>query len=72
MKKSRKDKPNNEEKPKVHPELEGFEMKINSLGEITSTYTIDELNAFLNKKVVDKKLKDRSEPETGQAENQEE
>lgn len=47
------------EKLHVHPELEGFEININHLGEITSTYDIDKINAFLNKNVADKKLKDR-------------
>jgi hypothetical protein len=50
-----------EEKPKVHPELEGFEMSINSFGEITSTHSIDKLNEFLNRKVDDKKLRDRDD-----------
>lgn len=48
-----------DEKPKVHPELEGFDVKINSFGEIISTYDIEKINEFLNKNVVDKKLKDR-------------
>lgn len=46
-------------KPKVNPELEGFEMKINSFGEIKSSMKIDELNSFLNENVEDKKLSDR-------------
>lgn len=48
-----------EEKPKVHPELEGFDIKINPFGEITSNMDIDKLNEFLNKNVDDKKLRDR-------------
>lgn len=48
-------------KPKVDPELEGFDIKINSFGEITSTYDIDKINEFLNKKVDDKKLRDRED-----------
>lgn len=42
----------------VHPELEGFEIGINSFGEIVSNFDIDKINAFLNKNVADKKLKD--------------
>jgi hypothetical protein len=42
----------------VHPELEGFEIGINSFGEIVSNFDIDRINAFLNKNVADKKLKD--------------
>ena len=44
-------------KPKINRELEGFDIKINSSGEIESSYTIDQLNEFLNRKVYDKKLK---------------
>lgn len=54
-----KNKLENEEKPKVHPDLEGFDVKINSFGEIVSTHSIEKINEFLNKNVVDKKLKDR-------------
>lgn len=57
--KKNKNKEEEEEKPKVHPDLEGFDVKINSFGEIISTHDIDKINEFLNKKVVDKKLKDR-------------
>ncbi len=48
-----------QEKPKVHQELNGFEMKINALGELVSNYDIDQINTFLNKNVADKKLKGR-------------
>jgi hypothetical protein len=47
------------DKPKVHPELEGFNIEINEFGEIVHSHKIDKINQFLNKKVVDKKLKDR-------------
>ena len=45
--------------PKVNEELEGFNMNINSFGEISSSFSIDKINAFLNKNVDDKKLRDR-------------
>ncbi len=48
-----------EEDPKVHDELQGFKMEINSFGEISSSFSIDKINEFLNKNVEDKKLKDR-------------
>lgn len=50
-------------KPKVNPELEGFEMTINNFGEIRSSMNIDDLNTFLNKNVEDKKLTDREDLE---------
>ncbi len=50
-----------EKKPKVHKDLEGFEIKVNPLGEITSNYSIEQLNEFLNKNVRDKKLVHRKD-----------
>ncbi|MFT5640895.1 MAG: hypothetical protein ACI9A7_000993 [Cyclobacteriaceae bacterium] len=47
------------EKPKVNKELEGFNLKVDSFGEIKSNISIDDINSFLNKNVNDKKLKDR-------------
>ena len=47
------------DKPKVHQELNGFNIQINEFGEIERTHSIEEINQFLNRKVVDKKLKDR-------------
>lgn len=47
--------------PKVNPELEGFDVKINSFGEIRSSLDIDQINRFLDKNVDDKKLKDRDD-----------
>lgn len=49
------------EKAKVHEDLDGFELKVNTFGEIKSNLPIDELNKFLNKNVGDKKLKDRDD-----------
>lgn len=52
-----------EENPKVHKDLEGFKMNINSFGEISSSFSIDKINEFLNKNVEDKKLRDRDDLE---------
>jgi len=46
---------------KVNPELEGFDVSVNSLGEIKTSIDIDKINDFLNKNVEDKKLKDRDD-----------
>lgn len=54
-------KENKKEKPKVNPELEGFEMEIDSFGEIKTSFDIDKLNEFLNKNVEDKKLINRED-----------
>ena len=40
--------------------LPGFDIRINSFGEVHSTYDIDEVNAFLNKNLTDKKLKNKT------------
>ncbi len=60
-KKTEKDK--KDKKPRVNPELEGFELNIDSFGELTSTFNIDRINEFLNRNVEDKKLKDREDIE---------
>jgi hypothetical protein len=56
-----KKKKKEEEQPRVHEELKGFKMEINSFGEISSSFSIDKINEFLNKNVEDKKLKDRED-----------
>lgn len=61
-------KPKKEENPKVHKDLEGFKMSINSFGEISSSFSIDKINEFLNKNVEDKKLRDRDDLEDVPAE----
>ncbi len=45
-----------DKKPDMHEELDGFNIKINSFGEIQSNFEIDKLNKFLDDKVEDKKL----------------
>ena len=47
--------------PKVHEDLKGFKMYINTFGEINSSFSIDKINEFLNKNVEDKKLKVRDD-----------
>lgn len=50
-----------EDKPRVHKDLEGFDIKINSFGEINTSFDMDKINEFLNKNVDDKKLRDRED-----------
>lgn len=45
-----------ETKARVHQELQGFDVKVNRFGELTSSIDVDRLNAFLNENVEDKKL----------------
>ena len=47
--------------PKVHPELEGFNITIDKFGQLKSNMSTEKLNEFLNKNVDDKKLRDRKE-----------
>lgn len=61
-------------KARVHKELEGFEIGVNPLGEITSNYSIEQINQFLGRHVRDKKLVDRAgqfgeKPEEGEDDN---
>ncbi|MCU0415547.1 MAG: hypothetical protein MUE33_00040 [Cytophagaceae bacterium] len=59
-----KKKKNDAQKPKVNKDLDGLNININSFGEIKSNLSIDAINAFLDKNVDDKKLRDRSDDET--------
>ena len=48
--------------PKVHPDLTGFEMNIDSFGQITANLDRDALNVFLDKEMPeDKKLKSKKD-----------
>ncbi len=51
MKKKKK-----EELAETHPDLKGLDIRVNEFGEIVSNISVDKLNDFLNKNVVDKKL----------------
>lgn len=48
-------------KPKVHKELNGFDVAIDQFGEIRSNMNIERINEFLNKNVDDKKLAERDD-----------
>ena len=48
-------------KPKVHKELDGFEVSIDQFGELKSNMKIEKLNEFLNQNVDDKKLAERKD-----------
>jgi len=45
------------ESPKVHKDLEGFDIKIDKFGEIKGNLNIDKINAFLDRNLKNKKLK---------------
>ena len=48
-------------KPKVDPELDGFDIKIDSFGEIKGNFDISRINKFLDQRVDDKKLRHRKD-----------
>lgn len=48
-------------KPKVHKDLQGFDIAIDSFGEIKSNMNIEKINEFLNQNVDDKKLAERED-----------
>ena len=52
-------KKKNLENMETHPELKGFDIKINEFGQIVSSLSAEELNRFLNDKVEDKKFNNR-------------
>jgi len=51
-------------KPAVHDELRGFDIKINSFGELQSNFEVDKLNDFLNENVDDKKLNEADDKQS--------
>ncbi|MEQ8706600.1 MAG: hypothetical protein RIC19_21895 [Phaeodactylibacter sp.] len=63
MGKHKKQEEEKEDQPGVHKDLEGFDIRINEFGEITSNLDVEKVNQFLNKNVEDKKLKDRKSKE---------
>lgn len=40
-----------------HEGLKGFDIRISPFGEMESTFEIDQLNDFLNRQVMDRKIK---------------
>jgi len=54
-------KPSKKRKPRVHTQLDGFEVSINQFGELQSNMPIEKINKFLNENVEDKKLEERGE-----------
>lgn len=62
MANKKSDKPSKKQgKPKVHQELKGFEVSIDTFGELKSNLPIEKLNEFLNENVDDKKLAERED-----------
>ncbi len=44
------------EKPRIHEDLKGFNIHIDEFGQVKTTLSQEELNAFLNENVEDKKF----------------
>jgi hypothetical protein len=61
MKKDEAPKKINQPKPKVHKDLQGFDVSIDAFGEIKSNMDIEKINEFLDKNVDDKKLAERED-----------
>jgi hypothetical protein len=53
--------PRKKKKPRVHKDLQGFEVSINQFGELNSNMNIEKINEFLDKNVDDKKLAERDD-----------
>ncbi|MEX2231879.1 MAG: hypothetical protein WD824_06955 [Cyclobacteriaceae bacterium] len=61
MTKHRNTNKRNTPKPRVHKDLQGFDIAIDTFGEIKSNMNIEKINEFLNKNVDDKKLAERED-----------
>jgi|GEM_PF-2759495 hypothetical protein len=55
-------KKKNKQKDSIHQELEGLEIHINELGEVTSNFDIATINRFLDRHTTDKKRPDQPKP----------
>ena len=54
-------KPSKKRKPRVHSQLDGFEVSVDQFGELQSNMPIEKINQFLDENVDDKKLEEREE-----------
>lgn len=59
--KNEEEEKKNKPKPKVHKDLNGFDVTIDTFGEIKTNMNIEKINDFLNKNVDDKKLAERDD-----------
>lgn len=62
-KRSKPEKKTTTKQPRVHSDLQGFEVSIDQFGEIKSNMNIEKINEFLDKNVDDKKLAERDDYE---------
>lgn len=62
-KKSKPEKKPAPKQPRVHKDLQGFEISIDQFGELKSNMSIEKINEFLDKNVDDKKLAERDDYE---------
>jgi hypothetical protein len=58
-----KKKVKKEEVAQVNAELKGLDIRVNEFGEIISNVSIEKLNDFLDRNVVDKKLEEKRKKE---------
>ena len=58
---AKEQKPTKKRKPRVHSQLDGFEVSVDQFGELQSNLPIEKINKFLDENVDDKKLEDRDE-----------
>ncbi|MEO6168654.1 MAG: hypothetical protein ABIO46_13955 [Chitinophagales bacterium] len=56
-----KNKKNQIDEAQVNPELKGLDIRVNEFGEIISNVSVEKLNDFLDRNVVDKKLEEKKE-----------
>jgi len=57
----KEEKPIKKRKPRVHSQLDGFEVSVDQFGELQSNMPIEKINKFLDENVDDKKLEEREE-----------
>ncbi len=58
-----KTKKSKAEEAQVNPELKGLDIHVNEFGEIISNVSVEKLNDFLDRNVIDRKLEEKVQKE---------
>lgn len=56
---TQKNKKKDKKRPRIHDDLQGFNIRIDEFGQVKTTMSQEQLNHFLNEKVEDKKFSPR-------------
>lgn len=55
-----------EEEPKLHPDLQGFNISLDPFGRVSTNMNLENVNAFLNENLKDRKLEEKKARDRGE------